>query len=59
MNPDQQPAYIQQMDNMVYQIAQKIIHPGFIAGILLRIIRMTEYDDVARTINLIDTTVVE
>ncbi len=59
MNPNQQHAYIQQMDNMVYQIAQKIIHPGFIAGILLRIIRMTEYDDVARTINLIDTTVVE
>lgn len=59
MNPNQQHAYIQQMDNMVYQIAQKIIHPGFIAGILLRIIRMSEYDDVARTINLIDTTVVE
>lgn len=59
LNENQQHAYIQQMDNTVYNIAQKIIHPGFLAGSLLRIIRKTEYDDVARTIHLIDTTVVE
>ncbi len=58
MNEKQQSTYIQQMDNMVYQVAQKIIHPGFLAGTLMRAIRMTEYDDVTRTINLIDTTVV-
>ncbi len=59
MNENQQHAYIQQIDNTVYHIAKKIIHPGFLASTLMRIVRMTEYDDVARTINLIDTTVVE
>lgn len=59
MNENQQHAYIQQMDNSVYRIAQKIIHPGFLAGTVLRIVRMTEYNDVARTIKLIDSTVVE
>ena len=59
MNETRQQAYIQQMDNMVYHIAQKIIRPGFLAGTLMWIIRKTEYDDVARTIHLVDTTVVE
>ena len=59
MNENQQHAYIQQMDNTVYRIAQKIIHPGFLASTILRIVRVTEYDDVARTIKLIDSTVVE
>ena len=46
------------MDSTVYRIAQKIIHPGIAASALMRIIRNTEFDNVARTINLIDTTVV-
>ncbi|MEP6584934.1 MAG: DUF5995 family protein [Ginsengibacter sp.] len=58
MNQNQQQAYIQQMDSAVYHIAQKIIHPGFLESTLMKTIRMTEFDDVARTIKLIDTTVV-
>ncbi|MEP7252593.1 MAG: DUF5995 family protein [Ginsengibacter sp.] len=50
--------YIKQLNDTVYRIAQKVIHPGIAASALMRIIRNTEYDDVARTINLIDTTVV-
>jgi hypothetical protein len=40
-------------------VGNRIQHPGFFAGILLRFVRLTEWDDVARTIRLIDTTVVE
>ena len=58
MNETAQMAYINQMDNTVYRIAQKVINPGLIAGALLRTIRITEYDDVARTIKLIDTTTI-
>ncbi len=59
LNESQQKAYIQQMDNTVYHIAQKVIHPGVLAGALMWFVRKTEYDDVARTVNLIDTTVVD
>ncbi|MEP7233243.1 MAG: DUF5995 family protein [Ginsengibacter sp.] len=59
MNEMQQQAYIKQMDNTVYQIAQKVINPGFLAGTLMWFIRKTEYDDISRTIHLIDTTVVK
>ena len=58
LNASQQKDYIKQMDSTVYRIAQRIIHPGIAASALMRIIRNTEYDDVARTINLIDTTMV-
>ncbi|MEO6187218.1 MAG: DUF5995 family protein [Ginsengibacter sp.] len=57
LNENEQHAYVQQMDAIVYHIAEKIINPGFFAGLLMKIVRMTEYNDVARTINLIDTTV--
>ena len=53
-----QHAYIQEMDAMVYRIAQRVIRPGVLSETLLRVIRETEYDDTARTIRLIDTTVV-
>jgi len=46
------------MDNTVKQIGQRIQQPGRWAGFLLWLVRKTEYDDVARTIKLIDTTIV-
>jgi hypothetical protein len=58
MNPAEQIAHTKKLDAMVCNIGQRITHPGFLAGLLLRIIRLTEYEDVARTIRLIDTTVV-
>lgn len=54
-----QAAHIKAMDAMVGEIGERIIHPGPWPSLLLRIIRFTEYEDVARTIRLIDTTVVE
>lgn len=59
INENAHAAYINQMDNVVYKVAQKVIHPGLIAGGILKMIRITEYDDVARTIKLIDTTVID
>jgi hypothetical protein len=58
MNEDQQGVYIGEMDNMVKLIAQKILSPGWFVSLLLKMIRATEYDNVARTTKLIDTTVV-
>ncbi len=58
LNENEQHAFVQQMDQIVYRIAEKVINPGVVAGTLMKIVRMTEYNDVARTINLIDTTVV-
>ncbi len=59
MNEAQKTAHIQTMDKMVWTVGDRIINPGFWPKLLLRIIRLTEYDDVARTIHLIDTTVVD
>lgn len=59
LNEHQQQDYIKQMDNTVYRIAQKVIHPGIAASAIMHLVRKTEYDDVARTINLIDTTRVD
>ena len=59
MNEAQQTAHIQRMDSLVRKIGDGIIHPGFWPQLILKFVRMTEYDDVARTIHLIDTTVVE
>lgn len=55
---EQQAAYIQQMDATVQQIGMGISSPGMLAIATLKAIRATEYDDVARIINLIDTTTV-
>ncbi len=55
----EQLAYTEQMDATVYKIAQRVIHPGILSVTLLSVIRETEYDDTARTIRLIDTTVVD
>ena len=57
MDPQQQKIHIQQMDTSVKQIAQKICSPGLWSAFLLKFIRMTEYKDITRTINIIDTTV--
>lgn len=59
MDAAAQAAHIKAVDTMVRGIGERIIHPGFWPQLLLRIIRLTEYEDVARTIGLIDTTVVE
>ncbi|MFT3702375.1 MAG: DUF5995 family protein [Agriterribacter sp.] len=59
MDAQQQQLYIQQMDATVCQLGNSIKSPGALTALLLRGIRATEYDDVARTIRLIDTTVVE
>jgi hypothetical protein len=59
MTSEQSNTYIQQLDNSVNDIGNKIKSPGAWTSFLLKFIRMTEYDDVARTINLIDTTMVK
>jgi hypothetical protein len=59
MNAQQQQYYIKQMDNTVCTLANRIKSPGIITNLLLKGIRATEYDDIARTIHLIDTTVVD
>ena len=58
MNAAERHAYTQEMDTLVYVIAQRVIKPGVVSEALLSLIRKTEYDDTARTIRLIDTTVV-
>ncbi len=58
MNHDQQQFYIRQMDTTVFFLAERIESPGTVAEMVLRGIRRTEYDDIARTIHLIDTSVV-
>lgn len=59
MDENQRTDYISHLDKSVALLANKIKSPGIAAGFLLRTIRATEYDEVARTINLIDTTVVD
>ena len=59
IDKEQQDFYIQQMDEVVYKLAQGIQSPGFLAEMLTKAIHATEYDDISRTINLIDTTVVD
>ena len=58
MDEGQQGMYIQQMDQVVYRLALGIQSPGPLAEMLVRTIHATEYDDVSRTIHLIDTAVV-
>ena len=56
MTGAQQAQHIALMDQTVRRVGDGIIHPGFWPGLLLKVVRMTEYDDVGRTIRLIDTT---
>lgn len=58
MNDVQKQVYINQMDAVVSLIGSKIKSPDIATRIALEAIHATEYNDVARTINLIDTTVV-
>ena len=58
MDPAEQQQHILRMDGMVRKIGQKIHSPGMLTELLLKTIRTTEYNDVARTIRLIDTTIV-
>ncbi|MEP6466227.1 MAG: DUF5995 family protein [Parafilimonas sp.] len=58
MNDEQRAAHIQQMDEAVSFLGNKIKSPGFATDLMLRAIRVTEYNDVAQIIHLIDTTVV-
>ena len=57
-NAAEQQNYIHQMDTMVKLLAQKIQSPGCFISLLLKAIRAAEYGDVRRTIQLINTTVV-
>lgn len=59
MTATQKQIYIDQMDGVVLSVCQGIASPGLLKDVLLKTIRATEYDDIARTINLIDTTVVD
>lgn len=59
MNAGQKQFYIDQMDSVVLGVCRGIESPGVLTGMMLKTIRATEYDDIARTINLIDTTVVD
>ena len=54
---DKQEEYIQKMDTTIQKIGLGIVSPGTLAISVLKAIRATEYDDVSRTINLIDTTI--
>jgi hypothetical protein len=56
MNAVQQTNYIDKMDLAVKAVAQRIINPGLVPAFTLKMIRQTEYEDIARTINLIETT---
>lgn len=58
-NSEARATQIQLMDGLVKQVGNRIIHPGRWPQLLLRLVRFTEYDDTARTIRLIDTTVVK
>ena len=58
MTTEQQQLYIQQMDIAVQKLGSSIQSPGALASITIEAIRATEFEDVARTINLINTTVV-
>jgi hypothetical protein len=58
MNDEQKNILINQIDATVSIIGRKIKSPGVLTDLLLKSIRAAEYDDVARTIKLIDTTVV-
>lgn len=59
MDRPQREAYIQQMDAAVLVLGKRIHSPGTLTALMLRGILATEYNDIKRTINLIDTTVVE
>ncbi len=59
MNAAESAAHIKRMDAMVRRVGERISNPGLWPQMLMRIIRFTEYEDVGRTIRLIDTTVVE
>lgn len=58
MNAEQKNIYMQQMDSVVKLLGEKIKSPDIATRFMLNAIHVTEYNDVARTINLIETTVV-
>ena len=51
----QKLSYIDSMDSMVEKVGRAIQSPGFWINILLKIIRRTEYNNISRTITLIET----
>lgn len=58
MDALQQQVYTQEMNKVVCLIGNDIDYPGRWLKFLLKIIRLTEYNNIARTIQLIDTTIV-
>ena len=51
----QKLSYIDSMDSMVEKVGRAIQSPGFWINILLKLIRRTEYNNISRTITLIET----
>ena len=58
MNDEVRAAYINKIDIVVSLLGAKIKSPGIGSMLLLHAVHATEFNDVAKTINLIDTTVV-
>ena len=59
INDAQRNMYTGQMDATVKVLGDGILSPGGFTKYILNMIRKTEYEDIARTIRLIHTTVVE
>ena len=55
LNNEMQVKHIQTMDNMVLGVGKKIMHPGTLSAMLLWAVRLTEFENIGRTIRLIDT----
>lgn len=58
MSPADRDAHIKGMDLAIRQLGQRIHSPGLMSALVLRTIRRTEFENIARTIRLIDSTVV-
>lgn len=58
MNVSQQGIHITDMDKNTQLLGLKIHSPGILSEMLLRSIRLTEFEDISRTIGLINSTVV-
>lgn len=58
MNPRQRNNYVHKIDDFITMLGKKIKSPDITTHFILEGIRYTEYSDVARTINLIGSTIV-
>jgi hypothetical protein len=56
MNPTQRRNHVLVMDATVHALGKRVANPGLPTAAILALVRRTEYEDIARTIHLIDTT---